>query len=395
MRQLLAIVALMTSAAPAAAQDQQLGARTKAMGGSYTAFEDDPVSIFLNPAGIATQPDQVSVVYQTYTVYPVKEERGIGDAVSTSVEAETSLSDPAFVPSFFGAVFQLGKPDSPMAVGVCFARPYHLRYSFDEVTDVLATSFTPDSDIEQSMNRFRTAFAYDFPFRKAGTGGFFTHLALGAGLDIGFTSWEFSGPTRNENDQATSFGFGAGLLVGLYDNTESLKINLGVAYQSAVKYDFTINPDILPSFDMPHQLNAGLTVYLLPRTPLRFTFDFQWIDWSATAEEPSFSVPMTRFEDAFNYSVGAEYRINLSESVFLYPRMGYRRFDTPWEDKNNLPVTGIYKLVLDTKGDVLHLFTFGVGLSWSTDAGKFRRLDLGGDVGGDAFNLAIGYTHEF
>ena len=38
------------------AQDQQLGARTKAMGGSYTAFEDDPVSIWLNPAGIATQP---------------------------------------------------------------------------------------------------------------------------------------------------------------------------------------------------------------------------------------------------------------------------------------------------------------------------------------------------
>ena len=28
---------------PAAAQDQQVGARTKAMGGSYTAFEDDPV----------------------------------------------------------------------------------------------------------------------------------------------------------------------------------------------------------------------------------------------------------------------------------------------------------------------------------------------------------------
>ncbi len=31
--------------AAALAQDQQLGARTKAMGGSYTAFEDDPVSV--------------------------------------------------------------------------------------------------------------------------------------------------------------------------------------------------------------------------------------------------------------------------------------------------------------------------------------------------------------
>ncbi len=58
------------------AQDQQLGARTKSMGGSYTAFEDDPVSIWLNPAGIATQPDQFAVCYQTYTAYPVERSRG-------------------------------------------------------------------------------------------------------------------------------------------------------------------------------------------------------------------------------------------------------------------------------------------------------------------------------
>ncbi len=37
---------------PLLAQDQQMGARTKGMGGSYTAFEDDPVSVFLNPASL-------------------------------------------------------------------------------------------------------------------------------------------------------------------------------------------------------------------------------------------------------------------------------------------------------------------------------------------------------
>ncbi|HXX93872.1 MAG TPA: hypothetical protein VEN81_09575, partial [Planctomycetota bacterium] len=55
------------------AQDQQLGARTKAMGGSYTAFEDDPVSVWLNPAGIATQLTSASIAYQTYTTYPLHE----------------------------------------------------------------------------------------------------------------------------------------------------------------------------------------------------------------------------------------------------------------------------------------------------------------------------------
>ncbi len=37
------LAALLAVAAAAYAQDQQVGARTKAMGGSYTAFEDDPV----------------------------------------------------------------------------------------------------------------------------------------------------------------------------------------------------------------------------------------------------------------------------------------------------------------------------------------------------------------
>lgn len=62
---------LAAAARAAFAPDQQLGARTKAMGGSYTAFEDDPVSIELNPAGIATQPNQMSISYQTDTTYPL------------------------------------------------------------------------------------------------------------------------------------------------------------------------------------------------------------------------------------------------------------------------------------------------------------------------------------
>src|SRR2546425_12092898 len=58
-------------ASAAYAQDQQVGARTKAMGGSYTAFEDDPISVWLNPAGIATQADGMSISYQTATLYEV------------------------------------------------------------------------------------------------------------------------------------------------------------------------------------------------------------------------------------------------------------------------------------------------------------------------------------
>src|SRR5438046_6407515 len=86
----------------ASAQDQQLVARTKAMGGSYTAFEDDPVSVWLNPAGIATQPDQLSIAYQTYTAYPKGRQRGPGDTIEFTVKPVPIMADPAVLPSYIG-----------------------------------------------------------------------------------------------------------------------------------------------------------------------------------------------------------------------------------------------------------------------------------------------------
>src|SRR5262245_20635504 len=123
-------------AASAWAQDQQLGARTKAMGGSYTAFEDDPVSVWLNPAGIATQTTSGSIAYQTYTTYPLSRTKVNGSSdVVTTAEAESNFADPAFIPSYLGFVFHVGAPDSGMAIGVCYAQPYHLNYSFDHLQD--------------------------------------------------------------------------------------------------------------------------------------------------------------------------------------------------------------------------------------------------------------------
>jgi len=402
MRAITTLGAVLALAGAAFAQDQQLGARTKAMGGSYTAFEDDPVSIWLNPAGIAVQPDSAAVAYQTYTAYPVKRERS-GGLAETSVEAETIMVDPAVIPSFIGFVTQLGKPEDAMALGVCYARPYHIKYAMDILTDPSQTTFVPRSNVEQSFSRFRVAFAKDFRLKALNEPGFLTHVAVGAGLDLSYERWDFTQQTEvpplivttADGDTTVSVGFGLGVLVGLYDDGGSFKVNLGAAYQSAIKYEFDIEPDLLPAFDMPQQINAGLTFYLLEGTPLRFTVDFQWIDWSSTAEEPFFG-GQERFKDAMNFSLGAEYRIALDEAqtVFLFPRLGYRRFDAPWGDKDNLPVTGMYKLVMDTKGEAFNIFTYGLGLSWTT-GGKLRSVDVGGDAGGDSVNFAVGYTHEF
>jgi long-subunit fatty acid transport protein len=395
MRFLWSAAILLTAAASARAQDQQLGARTKAMGGSYTAFEDDPVSVWLNPAGISTQPDQMSLAYQTYTAYPKSEKRGPGTSTVFEVEAESILADPAIIPSYIGFVFQLGTPEEPMALGFCFARPYLLAYSMDQISSASQTVFEPQNDMEQSLSRFRFAFAKDFRIRKPGEGGFLTHVSLGGGLDVGYERWEFREPTGTSTDSSTSLGFGAGVLVGVYDDTETLKINFGVAYQSAIEYEFSVEPDILPAFNMPEQLNVGVTAYLLEGQRLRVTLDVQLISWEAAAEESLFP-NQPGFEDVVNFSVGFEYRVDLpGGKVSLYPRAGFRLFDAPWEDENNLPSTGAYKLVLDTDDEAFNIFTFGLGIAWTTEGGKGRSFDVAADVGGDAVNVALGYTHEF
>ncbi len=390
-------ILLLALAAAAAAQDQQLGARTKAMGGSYTAFEDDPLSVWLNPAGISTQPNSMSVAYQTYVTYPLHREKPEGStSVGFSAEAETTFVDPAFVPSYLGFVFQVGDPESPMSVGICYARPYHLNYSFDQVDDPAQTVFTPDSNVDQSFNRFRVAFAKDFRIRKPGEAGFFTHLSAGLAVDAGYTRWEFTSTADSASDNVTGFGAGAGLLVGLYDNAESLRVNFGLAWQSSLDWDFNIDPDVFPAFDMPQQFNLGFTFYLLDGFPLRATADLQWIEWSKTADNPLFP-GREEFEDAINFSLGFEYRISLKEdrTLNLYPRLGYRRFDAPWGDKDRMPMTSNYQLVLDTDGEAFNLLTFGAGLAWSSEAGKLRSVDLAGDVGGDSYSLAMGFNYEF
>ena len=96
---------VLVAASAGLAQDQQVGARTKAMGGSYTAFEDDPVSIWLNPGGIATQTDGGIINYQTYTLYDLKTSSSGG---ANTTRSQLGWSDPAFLPSYLGVTFQLG-----------------------------------------------------------------------------------------------------------------------------------------------------------------------------------------------------------------------------------------------------------------------------------------------
>lgn len=377
------------------AQDQQLGARAKAMGGSYTAFQDDPVLVWMNPAGIATQPSQLSIEYQTYTAYPLHENPGAAptDPPQFSTQGERVLAEPQALPSFLGLVFPVGKADSGAAIGICLARPYLLGYSLHELQGPGETVFTPGSAMEESFTRVRAAFAKDFRLRSDSS-GWLTHISAGMGVDLGMEQWRLSSPDGDRTGSAMSLGYGAGLLLGVVDDPELLTLNLGVAYQSPVHFNFEIDPARFPAFDMPQQVNAGATVYLHAGLPLRVTADVQFLGWKRTAESPAFA-GYPGFRDSVNYSLGAELKLPLSEEFILFPRAGYRRFQAPWSNPDDLPATGRFKLVLDTKASSFNLATFGVGFSWVTESKKLRTIDLAGDVGGDSNNVSLGYTHEF
>ena len=105
---------------PAVAQDFQVGARAKGMGGSYTAFGDDPVSIWSNPAGPAAQPTQLAITYQSFTQYEFDD---IGMQVPDTLEGdpEAGLLEPPISPAFLARKLSL-------EVRVCEYRgPRHRR----------------------------------------------------------------------------------------------------------------------------------------------------------------------------------------------------------------------------------------------------------------------------
>lgn len=381
------------------AQDQQVGARTKAMGGSYTAFEDDPVSIWLNPGGIATQADAGTIDYQTYTLYDLKTSTSGG---ANTAPAQLGWSDPAFLPSYLGVIFQLGTSDSPQALGFCFATPFHLRLEYLPYDFTTGTSGSaPGLSVDQSFYRIRSAYARDFRFKPE---GLFTHLAIGLGGDINVTDWTFTQfkainggtdtATLTVTDRNVGFGGGAGLLLGVYDNRSDFKVNLGAAYQSRANYSFSINAVDVPLFDWPNQFQGGLTFYLLNGLPLRLTVDAQEIQWSSAVRH-SLLPGVRSFRDVTNYSAGAEYAIQASEKVKLYPRAGVRYFNAPWSNANDLPAVGLQRLGIKTKSGSFVIGSAGLGVGWANDAGKSRMFDLGFDAGGDEPGFALAFTLEF
>jgi hypothetical protein len=384
------VVAVLSFVAPLWAQDFQVGARAKGMGGSYTAFEDDPVSVWLNPAGIARQGWKAAIHYQTFTQYELqREEDSFGGSIG---KAEPGLTEPPAIPAFAGVIMPVGSGKSKDSFAFCLVRPFENRLTYEFPAPPADYAQT-----DQQFWRFRLAYAHGFILSEEGS--FFPRISFGMAGDIAYTryvfkSYDTSGVVFDDlNDTNTKPGYGAGMLATLYDDQDSFRLDIGAAYQSKVDFELQMDEGIFAPWDWPQMLNAGATLYLFGQA-LRLTFDVQWIDWDGATEDSS-DPQYPSIESTVNFSAGVEYQFAVSEEVWLLPRAGYRLYDAPWSDENNLPAIDLTRLSIDTEAEKFNIVTVGLGVRWKGEEGKFRGIDVGVEFGGDVTNYSVGYTQSF
>jgi hypothetical protein len=372
----------------ATAQDPTVGARARAMGGATVAFEDDPVSVWCNPAGMATQQPGAALEYSTYTAYREND------------RARTGFNEPSWMPSFVGGVYQIGSVERPQALGICFVSPILLRMAY-EVTDPGLP--TPETwKTVQSFSRLRLAYARDFKFRPLGEEGWFPHLSIGLGMDIGFTTMKMENTAADEDRRGskTEFGAGFGFLLGVYDNTRNLKVNVAGAYQTSIGFDLAMpvtSQDLdAPVLNWPDQVQLGALVYLLEGMPLRLSAAVHFVDWT-NAGSPSDVPGVGRFTRTTVSSLGGEYRLPLTPATLFLPRIGVRFYDAPWltRDQARLPAVEQWQLRISTRGERFVVFCAGFGLSFLGQGGGATTFNVAFEVGADAPAVALGVVVVF
>lgn len=382
-----------------ALQDFQVGSRAKGMGGSYTAFGDDPVAIWSNPAGTATLNSQFAITYQSFTQY----EAELGNSISLSAmgRPEQGLLDPPISPSFAGAVVRLGEGDLEMAISLAYIRPFQIKYvyRFDDPDPLSTTDLLTQTD--QQFSRIRAAYALSF---RLSDSPFLRTLALGIAADFVYSHYKEidQNPDVNRDsqfyqDSESAFGFGVGLLITAVE-TDAFRLDIGAAYNSGVDFNFGLDNQIFPVWDWPALASGGLSFYLGDGYPLRITLDAQWIAWQRAVGSPA--PGFDHFRNTVSYSAGAEYRFKLGEKHRLFTRVGIKSYDTPWGNSGNQPAVGFSQLQITTRGDRLEILTLGLGLYWSrkTSEGETRTngIDLALELFGETSVLfGLGFTYQF
>jgi hypothetical protein len=372
------LAVFMAVATAAAAQDVQVGARAKGMGGSYTAFGDDATAIWYNPAGLATQRSKIAVTYQSYVTYEFN--NGAGGLPG---DPQATLQEPGFVPSFAGIVLALGDEKIRHAFSFAYISPMNMSMTWNNGGVAVHT--------KQTISRMRVGYGGDIKLSDKGT-GFLPHIALGGAVDWGSTQFEQIMAGATTKDQESDFGYGAGVLLTVFDDGAGLSVDVGVSGNSQLDFQYNVNENTTPVFDWPAMYAIGIAIYV---KQLKVTADLQVVNWE-DAVGGSTVAGVDDFENAVNLGLGAEYAIAATDQLTILPRAGLRIYDAPWDDEDPLTVgIGNNRLSIDTNEESFVLFSLGVGVYFTTKEGLKRGFDLAVTFGGDKITIAVSYTHDF
>ncbi len=292
-------------------QQNQHGARAKAMGGAFTALANDPSAIYWNGAGL-TQLNGTHLMLGTHLLTPASTFRGIAPSTAYSY-----MESQMFTPTH---LFASHKLDNRLAIGLGFTSPYGSGTKWNE--DWVGRYITTETKLQTFV--LMPTVAYEI-FNGFSLSASFVYSFANVLIERMIPQYPFEGDAKIslEGDENFAYGYNFGLMYKPLD-----WLSIGGAFRSEVEYNFegsataTGTPQLVDRFPKgdisatlvtPMNLVGGLAVDVTDR--FKLSADFQWVGWSSYdvlavdfADYPDISSPRD-YEDAYIIRFGGEYQL--------------------------------------------------------------------------------------
>lgn len=292
-------------------QQNQHGARAKAMGGAFTAVANDPSAIYWNGAGL-TQLKGTQIMLGTHLLTPSSTFRGIFPSTDYSY-METQL----FTPSHFFASHNF---DNGLAIGLGFTTPYGSGTKWSE--DWIGRYISTETKLQTFV--LMPTIAYEI-FDGFSLSASFIYSFANVLIERMIPQYPFSGDAKIslEGDESFAYGYNFGLMYKPVD-----WFTVGASFRSEVEYGFegtataTGAPQLIDRFPKgdisatlvtPMNLVGGIAVDVTER--FKLSADYQWVGWSSYdvlavefADYPDISSPRD-YEDTYIVRFGGEYKV--------------------------------------------------------------------------------------
>lgn len=220
---------------------------------------------------------------------------------------------------------------------------------------------TTRGTIREEQDVYRTSLALGrgfLPFEDA-TGGTSYRLALGASLDLNYSTADakttLPGVSLEDKPDALEEGYSLGVLLHIFES-KNFGVKVGGVYHSGeeLDFDFRAGEEFFDglTWDVPEQFSVGPSIRISPFVTVNLTYE--QIKWSD-------ALSVNWFDDEERYAVGTEILVPVAEIFTVPVRFGYSRS----ENDGNFAQGSVGGVTLD--GDYTgldytsELFSLGAG----------------------------------